>query len=87
MSEELNKEEMQEERGFNAFLNHQMDMLNELGKAMLALFPEKFKTHTRNAGQAFVDSFKALVVIPEDEGEDKEGSDSDGNSKVKVDVN
>lgn len=86
MNEELNNEEMQEERGFNAFLNHQMDMLNEMGKAVLALLPEDFKTHTRNAGQAFVDSFKALVVIPEDEGEDEEDSGPDSNSKVKVDV-
>lgn len=84
MTEEI-RTEQETKSGFGAFLEHQKAMVNELGQAIGTLFPPEFREHTRNAGKAFVDSFKALLegVKPGAEGEE-EAKVSE--HKVKVEV-
>ncbi len=83
-----------DEGAFQEFVHHQRTAIEELGKAVESLFPKEFRSHTKNAGQAFIDSFRALFEAAkedfehmmkrrEEEGEDKPAESS---TKVKVEI-
>jgi hypothetical protein len=80
-----------------AFVYHQRRALEETGKALEALLPEGFRTHSGEAGKEFVKGFKALIDAAIDEIEkatskEDQADDGDdrpsttGKSKVKVQV-
>lgn len=46
---------------FQEFVRHQRIALEELGRAIESLLPKEFRDHANKAGQAFVESFRALV--------------------------
>lgn len=85
---------------FEEFLYHQRRALEETGRALEALLPEGFRTHSQNASQEFTKGFRVLVDAAMDElkrASNKEASEasSDGNdggtsttgkTKVKVQV-
>jgi hypothetical protein len=55
------------ESAFKSFVHHQRRAMEELGRAIEALFPDDFKEHTKNAGKSFVDSFRSLVDAAKDD--------------------
>lgn len=44
-----------------AFMEHQRKAFTEAGKAMLALLPENFQTHTEAALKESIEGYRALV--------------------------
>lgn len=65
---------------FNAFLHHQKRAFEESVKAVDALLPEGFKTHSREAGNEFAKSLKVLIDAAA-EGLEKMGKEMDKNFK------
>jgi len=43
------------------FLHHQRRAYEEMGKALEALFPETFRSHTKVAAKELVESFKVVL--------------------------
>ncbi len=90
--------EMDEEEGesaFKEFVHHQRVAIEELGKAIESLFPKDFRDHTRNAGQAFIDSFRSLfeaakedleVMMKRGKSEEDEEEEAEAATKVKVEI-
>lgn len=80
-----------EESAFKSFVHHQRRAMEELGRALEALFPDDFKEHTKNAGKSFVDSFRSLVDAAKDDMK-KRRSTEDGEpeaqtaTKIKVEI-
>ena len=62
----------------NDFLRHQQRAVEETGKALDALLPEGFKTHSREAGREFVSGIKVLFDAALD-GVEKASRDFDKN--------
>lgn len=86
-----NGEESNEaESAFREFVHHQRIALEELGRAIESLIPKDFRDHTRNAGKAFVDSFKSLVDAARDDmqraSENNEEANGSSATKVKVEI-
>lgn len=81
---------------FEEFLYHQRRALEETGKALEALLPEGFRTHSSEATKEFTKGFRVLVDAAMDEikkaSQKTETTDSDddvsttGKAKVKVQV-
>lgn len=82
---------------FEAFLYHQRRALEETGKALEALLPEGFRTHSAEATREFTKGFRVLVDAALEEikktSEQQQASKSDdddtsttGKTKVKVQV-
>ncbi|MFQ3568262.1 MAG: hypothetical protein SNJ59_14840 [Aggregatilineales bacterium] len=59
--EEATDETLKDKPPFEQFLHHQRRMLEETGKALDALLPEGFKTHSREARREFIQGMKVLV--------------------------
>lgn len=96
MTEETVKTEAQEQadassdKAFHEFVRHQRIAIEELGKAVESLFPKEFRTHTKNAGQSFIDAFRSLFDAAKEDLEHmmkKRGEKaSEGATKVKVEI-
>lgn len=81
---------------FEEFLYHQRRALEETGKALEALLPEGFRTHSGEATKEFTKGFRVLVDAAMDEIKkasqkaESEQNDDDvsttGKAKVKVQV-
>jgi hypothetical protein len=81
---------------FEEFLYHQRRALEETGKALEALLPEGFRTHSSEATKEFTKGFRVLVDAAMEEIKkasqkaETDGSDDDvsttGKAKVKVQV-
>lgn len=81
---------------FEEFLYHQRRAMEETGKALEALLPEGFRTHSAEATREFTKGFRVLVDAAMDEikkASEKQASSSDdndtsttGKTKVKVQV-
>lgn len=50
-----------EQSAFDAFVHHQRRALEETGRALEALLPEGFRTHSAEARKEFSRGFKVLV--------------------------
>ena len=80
-----------EESAFKSFVHHQRRAMEELGRAIEALFPDDFKEHTKNAGKSFVDSFRTLFDAAKDDVKKRRRAD-DGEpeaqaaTKIKVEI-
>lgn len=84
------------EEKFDQFVEHQKKAFEEAGKALEALIPPEFKTHSQAAFKESVEGFRVLVnatldaISTEiDKAKDKantSGGESTGATKVKVDV-
>lgn len=95
---EVNEESTEPRTPFEEFLHHQRRALEETGKALEALLPEGFRTHSTNASKEFTQGFKVLVEGLMDElkqaTKKKSASEEDddsppsttGKTKVKVQV-
>ncbi|GAB4520891.1 MAG: hypothetical protein OHK0046_31580 [Anaerolineae bacterium] len=95
---EMNTEDAEPRTPFEEFLYHQRRALEETGKALEALLPEGFRTHTNNASKEFTRGFRVLVdaameelkKAPRPEKSGDAGSDTPpsttGKTKVKVEV-
>lgn len=59
--EETTEETLKDKPPFEQFLHHQRRMVEETGKALDALLPEGFKTHSREARREFIQGMKVLV--------------------------
>lgn len=93
---EMNPEE-EPRTPFEEFLYHQRRALEETGRALEALLPEGFRTHSNKASQEFTKGFRVLVDAAmdelkkasakkaEEEGDDS-GPSTTGKTKVKVEV-
>jgi hypothetical protein len=81
------------------FLYHQRRALEETGKALEALLPEGFRTHSSQATKEFTKGFRVLVdaameeirkasekAASEASSDDDEGPSTTGKTKVKVQV-
>ncbi len=98
MSEDMNNQENKEkaENVFDDFVSKQKQAAEEFTKALEELFPPSFREHTRNAGKAFVESFKVLIDSTFQDLEEfinskkKDAEEATGNGnengKVRVDV-
>lgn len=64
----------------NAFIHHQKRAAEESLRAVDALLPEGFKSHSREAGNEFAKSLKVLVDVAAD-GLDKLGKELDKSFK------
>lgn len=82
---------------FEEFLYHQRRALDETGKALEALLPEGFRTHSAEATREFTKGFRVLVDAAMDEikkateshaapGSDDDDVSTTGKTKVKVQV-
>lgn len=91
MAEETKKTD----QTFEQFVEHQKKAFEEAGKALEALIPPEFKTHSTAALKESVEGFRVLVnatldaISTEiDKAKEKTGGDSaSAGGKVKVDVN
>jgi len=82
------------------FMEHQRRALEETGKALEALLPEGFRSHSSNAGKEFTEGFRGLIDAAfkelkrakkhaeKTEEDDDEGgkTSSTGKAKVKIPV-
>ncbi|HEX2622545.1 MAG TPA: hypothetical protein VHL11_20435 [Phototrophicaceae bacterium] len=81
---------------FEEFLYHQRRALEETGKALEALLPEGFRTHSNEATKEFTKGFRVLVDAAMDEikkasqksdsGSNDDDTSTTGRTKVKVQV-
>lgn len=62
----------------NDFLRHQQRAVEETGKALEALLPDGFKTHSKEAGREFISGMKVLFDAALD-GVEKASKDFDKN--------
>lgn len=94
-TEEVFEEVKDEEQNpFETFVEKQRLAAEEFTKAIEELFPAGFREHTRNAGKAFVDSFKVLLDSAKEDIEDiiRRNKDTEtteeeaSSTKVKVDI-
>jgi hypothetical protein len=69
---------------FNEFLRHQQRAVEETGKALEALLPPDFRTHSQEAGREFVSGLKVLFDAALD-GVEKASRDFDKNFKRRAD--
>lgn len=97
---EMNEESNEPRTPFEDFLHHQRRALEETGKALEALLPEGFRTHSTNASKEFTQGFRVLVDAAMEElkqasskkrpAGEKSGDDNPpsttGKTKVKVEV-
>ncbi len=103
MTEETVRDEQQEQaentdnsagdKAFREFVRHQRIAIEELGKALESLLPKDFRTHTKNAGQSFIDAFRSLFDAAKDDLEQvmkrrnsSEDKAPDNTTKVKVEI-
>ena len=101
MTDETKTEVTPEEtspKPFEVFIDHQKKAFEETGKAIEALLPEAFVTHSKEAGREFVAGFKVLAdavidefekvakVVEKEEDEDEAPASTTGKTKVKVQV-
>lgn len=100
MTEDINNQENEPnekaENIFEDFVNKQKVAAEEFTKALEELFPPSFREHTRNAGKAFVESFKVLIdstfqdleefVNSKKKAAEEDTGTSAENGKVRVDV-
>lgn len=99
---EKNESESAARTPFEDFLCHQRRALEETGKALEALLPEGFRTHTSNASKEFTEGFRVLIdaavselkkatshVEPDEAGETEGGKDdpkASSTGKAKVKI-
>ncbi len=57
----VEQEASQTKRPLDAFVDHQKRALEETGKAIEALLPDGFKSHSKEAGKEFAKGLKVLV--------------------------
>src|SRR5512138_2720998 len=86
----------EEKSPLEAFIYHQRRALEEAGKAIDALLPDRFKEHGSVASQEFVKGFQVLVDAAiteiekatstkvEEVGDDEDRPSTTGKTKVKV---
>jgi hypothetical protein len=99
MNDQYNNEtnpEQDARNPFEEFLFHQRRALEETGKALEALLPEGFRTHSSEATKEFTKGFRVLVDAAMDEikkasqksesGSDDDDTSTTGRTKVKVQV-
>lgn len=60
-SESHNAEEAEIKNPVEGFIHHQRKAAEETFKALGALIPPEFRTHSREAGKEFLTSFKVLI--------------------------
>lgn len=88
--DEANAEAGDEESAFKSFVHHQRRAMEELGRAIEALFPDDFKEHTKNAGKSFVDSFRSLIDAAKDDMKKRRSADDEAEpqaaTKIKVEI-
>ncbi len=90
MADDANQQNTDEKQSFDTFIEHQRKALDEATKAVEALIPPDFRTHSRAAFDEAVEGFRVLVNSTIDEVKSavnrEDATDDNGEAKVKVDV-